>query len=108
MAEGALVNLGRASRIPDGQGRCYVLGAHEIAIFRQRDGRLFASENRCPHRGGPLAEGLLGGGRIVCPLHAHQFDLTTGAGQEPAECLRIFAVKEIDGDILVNVQGSPS
>jgi nitrite reductase (NADH) small subunit len=108
MAEEALVSLGRVSRIPDGQGRCYVVGPHEIAIFRQRDGRLFASQNRCPHRGGPLAEGLLGGGRIVCPLHAHQFDLTTGAGQEPTECLRVFAVTEVDGDIFVSMNGGPS
>ncbi len=102
------VNLGRASRIPEGQGRCYVVGPYEIAVFRQRDGRLLASENRCPHKGGPLAEGVLGGGRIICPLHAHQFDLGTGAGSEPTECLRVFAVKEIDGDVLVSLKGPQS
>jgi nitrite reductase (NADH) small subunit len=102
------VNLGRVTRIPPGQGRCYVVGAHEVAVYRQRDGRLFASENRCPHRGGPLAEGVLGDGRIICPLHAHQFDLATGRGHEPAECVRVFAVREVDGDILLDLNGGQS
>jgi nitrite reductase (NADH) small subunit len=98
------INLGRISRIPAGQGRCYVVGLHEIAVFRQRDGRLFAAENRCPHRQGPLAEGVLGGGRIICPLHGHQFNLETGAGSEPAECVRVFEVQEVAGDILLNLK----
>ena len=100
------IRLGRASRIPEGQGRCYVIGSDEIAVFRQRDGRIFATENRCPHRQGPLAEGVLGGGRIICPLHGHQFNLETGAGSEPAECVRIFAVREVDGDILLGLKSN--
>jgi nitrite reductase (NADH) small subunit len=102
------VNLGRSSRIPVGQGRCYVVGSHEIAVFRQRDGRIFATENRCPHQQGPLAEGVLGGGRIICPLHGRQFDLETGAGSEPAECLRVHAVKEVEGDIFISLTGDCS
>jgi len=104
----ATINLGRVSRIPEGQGRCYVVGSQEIAVFRQRGGRLFAAENRCPHRQGPLAEGVLGGGRIICPLHGHQFNLETGAGSEPAECVRVSSVKEVDGDIILNVNGDRS
>jgi nitrite reductase (NADH) small subunit len=92
------INLGSMSRIPEGQGRCYVVGAEEIAVFRQRDGRIFATENRCPHRQGPLAEGVLGSGTIICPLHAHQFNLETGVGNEPAECVKVFSVQEVAGD----------
>ena len=99
------INLGRSTRIPEGQGRCYVVGPNEIAVFRQRDGRVFATENRCPHRQGPLAEGVLGGGRIICPLHGHQFNLETGAGSEPAECVRVFPVQEIAGDMLLSLNG---
>jgi nitrite reductase (NADH) small subunit len=102
------INLGRVSRIPEGQGRCYVVGADEIAVFRQRDGRVFATENRCPHRQGPLAEGVLGGGRIICPLHGHQFNLGTGAGSEPGECARVFDVKEVAGDILLSLKDDRS
>ena len=102
------VNLGSISRIPLGQGRCYVVGPDEIAVFRQRDGRIFATGSRCPHRQGPLAEGVLGGGRIICPLHAHQFDLETGAGREPAECVRVFPVQDVAGDILLSLNGDRS
>jgi len=98
------INLGSVSRIPLGQGRCYVVGSDEIAVFRQRDGRLFATENRCPHQQGPLAEGVLGGGRIICPLHAHQFNLETGAGHEPAECVRVLFVQEVAGNILLSLK----
>ncbi len=97
------VNLGAANRIPLGQGRCYIVGSREVAVFRQRNGRLFAAQNRCPHREGPLCEGVLGGGRIICPLHGHQFALDTGAGSEPAECVRIYAVREIGGAIVLNL-----
>ena len=99
----ATVNLGSPSRIPEGQGRCYVVGTEEIAIFRQRDGRLFATQNRCPHRQGPLAEGVVGGGKVICPLHSHRFDLKDGAGSEPGECVRVYAVKVMDGEIVISL-----
>ena len=96
------VNLGSTSRIPVGQGRCYVVGAEEIAMFRQRDGRLFATQNRCPHRQGPLSEGVMGGGHVICPLHAHRFNLENGAGSEPGECVKVYGIKERKGEILLS------
>ena len=99
-----LANLGSVDAIPLGQGRCYVVGNQEIAVFRQRDGVLFAAQNRCPHKQGPLAEGLVGNGRVICPLHAHQFNLETGCGSE-AERLEVFGVSEVDGSILLNMEG---
>ena len=97
------ISLGSVSRIPAGQGRCYVVGAEEIAVFRQRDGRLFATQNRCPHRQGPLSEGVMGGGRVICPLHSHRFDLKDGTGSEHGECLEVHRVKEIDGEIVLSL-----
>ena len=103
-----IVNLGSIAAIPLGQGRCYIVGSEELAVFRQRDGRIFATQNRCPHRQGPLAEGLLGGNKVICPLHSHRFNLETGAGSEPAECLQIFAVEEVNGDMLLDMEGVPA
>jgi nitrite reductase (NADH) small subunit len=106
MADGTAtltVNLGSISRIPEGQGRCYVVGAEEIAVFRQRDGHLFATQNRCPHRQGPLSEGVIGGGQVICPLHAHRFDLKGGHGNESGECVRVYEVKVVYGEIVVNL-----
>ena len=97
------ISLGSISRIPAGQGRCYVIGPDEIAVFRQRDGRLFATENRCPHRQGPLSEGVMGGGQVICPLHAHRFNLKDGAGTEPGECVKVYRVEELRGEILLRL-----
>jgi len=72
-------------------------------VFRQRDGRLFATQNRCPHRQGPLSEGVVGGGQVICPLHAHRFDLNGGTGNEPGECVRVFQVKVVHGEIVLSL-----
>ena len=97
------INLGSIEKIALGQGRCYLVGAEEIAVFRQRDGQLFATQNRCPHKQGPLSEGVAGGGKVICPLHSHKFDLATGAGSEPGESVKIYAVREVDGEILLSL-----
>ena len=51
----------------------------------------------------PPMEGVSGGGKVICPLHAHKFDLETGVGSEPHECVKIYAVREVDGEILLSV-----
>ena len=50
--------------IPPGQGVSFRLGTVEMAVFLSREGRFFAIENRCPHRQGPLSEGIVGGGKV--------------------------------------------
>ena len=97
------VNVGETGNVPMGQGFCFIAGSRNIAVFRQRDGSVFATENRCPHLGGSLAEGLLGAGKIICPLHAHVFDLSTGRGPVEKECIAVFPVREKDGQILVDL-----
>ena len=72
------VDLDAVDAIPLGQGRAYVVHGRTIAVFRQRDGRLFAVDNQCPHRGGPLAEGIVGDGKVICPLHGWKVDLESG------------------------------
>ena len=97
-----LVRVGGLDAIPPGQGRTFLVGAEEVAVYRQRDGKLFATQNRCPHKNGPLAEGIVGGGTVICPLHAKKFDLATGKGPENL-CLKTYAVKELDGGIVVEL-----
>lgn len=79
MMREAWYDLGPAWAIPPGEGRVYEVEGTPVAVFRTRAGELFASQARCPHRGGPLADGIVGGGTVVCPLHAFRFDLATGA-----------------------------
>jgi nitrite reductase (NADH) small subunit len=70
--------LGPAATIPLGEGRVYAVHGENIAVFRTRAGAVYAVQAACPHRGGPLADGLVGGTTLICPLHGWKFDLSTG------------------------------
>lgn len=87
--------------IPIGQGRCFVVGEEEIAVFRLRDGSLRATQNRCPHRSAPLCDGLVGDGIVVCPFHAYRFRLADGGG-ENGYALRTYPVREVGGMVFLN------
>lgn len=73
-----MYRLGPMRSIPPGEGRNFRVEGVEIAVFRTRAGELFGTQAACPHKGAPLADGIVGGGRIVCPFHAYAFDLATG------------------------------
>jgi nitrite reductase (NADH) small subunit len=85
--------LGPLSAIPQGEGRTFAVGGERIAVFRARSGELFAVQAECPHKGGPLADGLLGGTTLICPLHAWKFDLRSGQALLGSCGLRTFAVR---------------
>lgn len=71
-------SLGPIDQIPLGEARVFRVEGHDIAVFRLRSGELFAATAACPHRGGPLADGLIGGRSVICPLHGFLFDLRSG------------------------------
>jgi nitrite reductase (NADH) small subunit len=95
--------------IPPGEGRTFQVGAERIAVFHARDGRVFATQAECPHRSGPLSDGLMGGHVVICPLHAWKFDLRTGervsgAGEGACE-LKTYPVRvDPEGRIVVAVE----
>jgi nitrite reductase (NADH) small subunit len=70
--------VARVSELVDGEGRCVVVSGRRVAVFRVGDA-VHAVDDTCPHRGGPLSEGWIERGLVVCPLHAWCFDLRTGA-----------------------------
>ena len=70
--------VGSIERIPPGEGREFVIDENEVAVFRTRSGEVYAVQAKCPHRHGPLADGLTGGGTVICPFHAFKFELETG------------------------------
>jgi nitrite reductase (NADH) small subunit len=100
----AAVKLGPLDGIAPGQGFCFLVAGKEVAVFRQRDGALFAVQNRCPHRNAPLAEGVAGGGRVICPFHGHSFDLRTGKGPSPDCALETWPVRVERGEILLTLE----
>ena len=95
------IDVGCVDEIAPGQGRAFVIDGHTIAVFRQRDGKVFATDNRCPHRGGPLSEGILGGDKIICPLHSWKFDLTSGRCLGESAQLRVYPTAVVGGRILI-------
>jgi len=72
--------IGPVDRVPPGEGRTFVVGNQQIAVFRTHSGEIYATQAECPHRKGPLADGLLGGTTIYCPLHDRAYDLRSGEG----------------------------
>jgi nitrite reductase (NADH) small subunit len=73
-----------------------------IAIFRNGDDAVFALLDRCPHKGGPLSQGIVFGTRVACPLHNWTIALDSGCANEPDEgCTQSFAVKLVDGRVLL-------
>jgi len=88
--------------IPLREGRAVKVGNREIAIFNLGD-RFLAVENRCPHKGGPLADGMVSGTTVVCPLHAWKMSLETGkgvSGPSASSCVEIFRTR-VEGDIVL-------
>jgi nitrite reductase (NADH) small subunit len=86
------ITLGPVSHIPPGEGRVYSVNGENIAVFHTRGGGVYAVQAQCPHRGGPLADGLVGGTTLICPLHSWKFDLTTGAALFGDCGLKTFSV----------------
>lgn len=72
------VTLGSVELIPPGEARNFAVGDERVAVFHTRAGELFATQAACPHRNGPLADGLMGDATVICPLHAWKFDLSSG------------------------------
>ncbi len=87
--------------LADGRGRCVSIGGRDVALFRVGE-KLFAIDNSCPHRGGPLSEGDVSGCVVHCPLHAWAFDLTTGISPgNPRARVEAFPVRVVDGGVEV-------
>ncbi len=100
------VTLAPISSIPEGEGRTFSVGNARLAVFRSRGGRVFATQADCPHKGGPLADGLLGGSTLICPLHAQKFDLETGRAMSGGCDLKTYRARlNATGLILVELDG---
>ena len=104
------IDLGPIAAIPEGEGRNFQIGTLRLAVFRTREGRVFATQAECPHRGGPLADGLVGGTTLVCPLHEWTFDLRSGMALNGGCGIRMYPVTQnADGWLSLDVEedGTP-
>ena len=90
------VPLRGARRVPTPKGA--------VAIFRTGDGKVFALKDACPHKGGPLSQGIVHGHAVACPLHNWSIELASGCAVAPdVGCARRFPVKVDDGIVYVDL-----
>ena len=74
-----------------------------VAVFRAADDQVFALLDRCPHRGGPLSQGIVFGHSVACPLHNWTIGLADGCAREPdSGCTTAFAVRVSDGVVALD------
>ena len=77
-----------------------------VAVFRTADDRVFALRDRCPHKGGPLSQGIVFGERVACPLHNWTIELASGAAVAPdVGCTHAYPARVEQGDVHVALGG---
>ncbi|MCP5278609.1 MAG: nitrite reductase small subunit NirD [Thiobacillus sp.] len=92
------IEIGPVEDIPRQGSRVVKTAAGNIALFRTVEGEVFALQDKCPHKGGPLSQGIVSGKRVACPLHDWKISLDTGIAVAPDEgCAARFPVKVSDG-----------
>jgi len=98
-------SITQADNIPLREGRSVQVAGHTIAVFNLGD-RFLAIENNCPHRGGPLSDGIVSGRTVVCPLHAWKIDLESGQATNRTEenlCVKTFATAVREGVVMLEL-----
>jgi nitrite reductase/ring-hydroxylating ferredoxin subunit len=100
---GARIKVASIEDLASGEGRVVEAAGRTLALFNV-DGRFYAMDNACVHRGGPLGEGDLDGTIVTCPWHAWRWDVTTGANvNNPAVTMACFPVSVQDGQVFVEL-----
>ncbi len=98
------VRVCRVDDVPDRGGRAMKLGDDDVALFRTSHGAIMATQNKCPHKGGVLSEGIVTGNHVVCPLHGWKIDMITGEAARPDKgCVHVYPVLVKDGDVYIDV-----
>jgi nitrite reductase (NADH) small subunit len=101
------VRIGTLAELPLREGRAVTVDGERIAVFRC-DGGVRAVSNSCPHASGPLADGVVAGDTVTCPLHMRVVDLRTGEVSDCAERVRVHEVVVEDGVIYLVLGGTQS
>jgi len=98
------IEVCKLDEIPPSQARTVNAGDNMIAVFRLTDDRIKAVENRCPHKQGPLAEGIISGVDILCPLHNWRIHLDSGEVAAPDKgCVKTYATKVENGQVFLSL-----
>lgn len=94
--------VGPAADIPLRGARVVAAAGGDIAVFKAADGAIFALRDRCPHKGGPLSQGIVHGEEVTCPLHNWVISLRSGEAQGADKgCVPKIPVRIEDGNVLL-------
>jgi nitrite reductase (NADH) small subunit len=100
------IAVGRVEDIPQQGARVVATPSGDIALFRTLGDEVFALDDRCPHKGGPLSQGIVHGRSVTCPLHNWVIDLASGEAAAPDKgCVRRIKVRIEQGRVLLHLGG---
>jgi nitrite reductase (NADH) small subunit len=98
------IEIAKFEDIPRQGARVIEFDTARVAVFRTATDEIFAVRDKCPHRGGPLSQGIVHGGKVTCPLHNWKIDLATGEAVLPDKgCTRTYATKVEDGRVFLRL-----
>lgn len=99
------VEIARLEEIPRLGSRVVKTETVDIAVFRTSDDRVFALRDACPHKNGPLSQGMVHGTTVTCPLHNWKIDLVSGEALGPDQgCTNVIPAKLDNGAVLLSLQ----
>jgi nitrite reductase (NADH) small subunit len=101
------IEIGTLNDIPVLGSRVVRTASGNIAVFRTSDDEVFALDDRCPHKGGPLSQGIVHNKRVTCPLHNFVIELKSGMAVAPDEgCTRAHPTKVENGTVWLGVKAT--
>ena len=99
--------IGHIEDIPRQGSRVVRTSTGEVALFRSVDDKVYALDNKCPHKGGPLSQGIVHGRRVTCPLHNWVIDLETGVAVAPDQgCAQHYEVRVAHGLVFLEIKAT--
>lgn len=103
------VEVGRIEDIPLLGARLVKSAKGDIAVFRTQGDEIFALRDKCPHKGGPLSQGIVHGKKVACPMHDWKIHLETGLAVAPdVGCAARYPVEVRDGVIFLSLEPNSS
>ena len=106
------IEIGSLNDIPKLGARVVTTNEGNIAVFRTADDHVFAIKDECPHKKGPLSQGIVHGNKVACPLHDWKIQLDTGMAVAPDEgCAATYPVKMEGDNIMLSLvpnEGCPN
>lgn len=98
------IDVAKLEDIPRQGARVVITRAGRIALFRTVEDEVFALRDKCPHKGGPLSQGIVHGKRVACPLHDWKISLDSGLAVAPdVGCAARYPVRVVDGAVSVSL-----